>query len=121
MPVQSYRDLEVWRKAMDVAERAYQLTRSFPREELFGLTSQIRRAPASVPANIAEGQGRRSTKEFLHHVSMARGSLLELETHLILSKRVGLLDESALEAVLSTTDHVSRMLSRLREDLEKKL
>ncbi len=84
MGIQSYRELEVWQLGMDLAEECYRVTKGFPKEELFGMTSQIRRAAASIPANIAEGQGREHTKEFLHHLSVARGSLMELETHLML-------------------------------------
>jgi four helix bundle protein len=91
MRVRHYRELKVWQAAMDLAERCYLMTKSFPKDELFGMTSQIRRAAASVPANIAEGQGRQSTKEFLRFLSIARGSLMELETHLILCQRVRLL------------------------------
>ena len=83
--VQSYRQLEVWQYAMELAEKCCQTTRTFPREELFGLTSQIRRAASSIPANIAEGQGRDHTKEFLKHLSIARGSLMEVETHLMVA------------------------------------
>src|SRR5580700_116356 len=97
MAVQSYRELEVWQVAMSLAEECYKVTKGFPKDELFGMTSQIRRAAASIPANIAEGQGREHTKEFMNHLSIARGSLKELETHLILSQRVGLLEPSALK------------------------
>ncbi len=72
MPVKSYRDLIVWQKAMDVVENVYRTTQSFPKEELYGLTQQVRRAVVSVPSNVAEGQGRRSTKEFLNHLSIAQ-------------------------------------------------
>ncbi len=82
MTIKSYRDLEVWNVAMDLAASCYTLTRLFPKDELYGMTSQIRRAAASIPANIAEGHGREHTKEFLNHLSVARGSLMELETHL---------------------------------------
>jgi four helix bundle protein len=97
------------------------VTRTYPKEELFGLTSQIRRAAVSIPANIAEGQGRQHTKEFLNHLSMARGSLMELETHLLLSQRIGLLEATQVETLLSQTDRISRMLSGLRKALEAKL
>jgi four helix bundle protein len=117
MVVQSYRELKVWQVAMDLAEQSYLATREFPREEQFGLTSQIRRAAASIPANIAEGQGRGSTKEFLHHLSIARGSLMELKTHLLLSQRVGLLNQALLDRLLTMADEISRMLSALREAL----
>src|SRR5690349_2107137 len=100
MTVQSYRQLEVWQLAMDLAEKCYQATKCFPREELFGLTSQIRRAGVSIPANIAEGQGRSHTKEFLKHLSIARGSLMELETHLTLGQRLGFLPQAKLDDLL---------------------
>jgi four helix bundle protein len=121
MIVQSYRQLEVWQYAMELAEKCYQATKGFPREELFGLTSQIRRAASSIPANIAEGQGRDHTKGFLKPLSIARGSLMELETHLILSQRVGLLQQAEVEGLLVLTDRIARMLSGLRKALEKRL
>lgn len=121
MSVTHYRDLEVWRAAMDLAEQCYVATRKFPKEELFGMTSQIRRAAASIPANIAEGHGRTHTKEFLNHLSMARGSLMELETHLLLSRRIGILPQQTLDPLLTQTDRISRMLSGLRRALEAKL
>ena len=77
MAVQSYQELEVWKVAMDLATECYRVTKAFPKDELFGMTSQIRRSAASIPANIAEGQGREHTKEFLSYVSIARGSLVE--------------------------------------------
>ena len=121
MTVQHYRELKVWQVAMNLAEQCYLATKSFPKEELFGLTSQIRRAAASVPANIAEGQGRQHTKEFLNHLSIARGSLMEVETHLLLSQRVGLLNQTTLDPLLTMSDEISRMLSGLRRALEAKL
>jgi four helix bundle protein len=121
MTVQSYRELEVWQVAMQLAENCYLATKSFPKEELFGMTSQVRRAAASIPANIAEGQGREHTKEFLNHLSIARGSLMELETHLMLSQRVGLLEAAELEKLLGSSDRISRMLSGLRKALQQKL
>jgi four helix bundle protein len=121
MAVQHYRQLEVWQHAMDLAVACYEQTQCFPKQEHFGLTSQIRRSASSIPANIAEGQGRSHTREFLHYVSIARGSLMELETHLILSNRIGLLTEDGLLALLSRTDRISRMLSGLRKALEQRL
>ena len=121
MSVQHYRELKVWQVAMTLAEQCYLATKSFPKEELFGRTSQIRRAAASIPANIAEGQGRQHTKEFPNHLSIARGSLLEVETHLLLSQRVGLLNQTTLDPLLAMTDELSRMLSGLRRALEAKL
>jgi four helix bundle protein len=121
MTVQCYPELEVWQIAMKLAEECYNITRKLPREELFGLTSQIRRSAASIPANIAEGQGREHTKEFLNHLSIARGSLKELETHLLLSQRVGLLNEGNIQGAMALSERVSQMLSRLRQALEKRL
>jgi four helix bundle protein len=106
---------------MSLAEECYAATKNFPREELFGLTSQIRRAAASVPANIAEGQGRQHTKEFLNFLSVARGSLMEVETHLLLSQRVGLLNQTTLDSLLTMSAEISRMLSGLRRALEKRV
>ncbi|HLX64155.1 MAG TPA: four helix bundle protein [Planctomycetota bacterium] len=119
--IQSYRDLRVWQKVMDLAELCYVETKSFPRSELFGMTSQIRRCAASVPANIAEGNGRQSTKDYLRHISIARGSLKELETHLMLSQRVGMLKPEALEKLLTDAEEISRMLLSLRRSLERRL
>jgi len=119
--IRSYRDLKVWQKAMDLAALCYQVTQRLPREELFGLTSQIRRAASSIPANVAEGHGREHTKEFLNHLSIARGSLMELETHLMLSQRVGLLQQAQLDGLLAPADEISRMLSGLRSSLERRL
>ncbi len=121
MPLRDHQKLEVWQRAMTLAEECYRTTRGFPKEEMFGLTSQIRRAAVSIPANIAEGQGRYYTKEFLKHISVARGSLKELETHLILSQRIGLLEAAPLDALLCLTDEISRMISGLRKALERRL
>jgi len=86
MGVKSYRDLETWQVSMDLVAEVYRVTKLFPRDEIYGLTNQLRRAAVSVPSNIAEGQGRDSTKEFLHHLSMAHGSLCEVETQLLIAQ-----------------------------------
>ena len=121
MAIQSFRDLEVWKVAMDLAAECYKVTKTFPKDELFGMTSQIRRAAASIPANIAEGQGRDHTKEFLNFLSIARGSHMEVQTHLLLAQRVGLLNEADLQALLTLCERISQMISRLRQALEKKV
>ena len=100
--IQSYRDLRVWQEAMTLAEMCYRLTKIFPKEEVYGMTSQIRRAAASVPANIAEGYGRESRAEYIRFLRIAQGSLKEVETHLILSERVRLAQGEASR--LSTLD-----------------
>jgi four helix bundle protein len=111
--IQSYRDLRVWQLSMDLAEDAYRLTRKWPREEMFGLTSQIRRSAASIPANIAEGFGRESGGAFVQFLRVAQGSLKELETHLLLSNRVELLDAAKLNELLSRSSDIGRMLGSL--------
>ncbi len=120
MAASSYRELKVWQKAMDLAVRCYQVTRSFPSEERYALTSQICRAATSVPANIAEGQGRQATREFLHFLRIARGSLKELETHLILGQRIGLLPNEILQELLLLSEETSRMLAGLQNALRKR-
>src|SRR5712692_4805031 len=90
--IKSHRDLIAWQKSMDLVVAVYEITKSFPKEELYGLTSQIRRAAVSIPANIAEGQGRRSKPEFRQFLGNARGSLLELDTHLGLALRFAYLN-----------------------------
>jgi four helix bundle protein len=111
--VQSYRDLRVWQEAMDLAEDCYRLTKQFPREELFGLTSQIRRSAASVPANIAEGYGRDSTKAYVNQLRIAQGSLKEVETHLLLSQRVGITTDDNIALALKRSETVGKMLRSL--------
>jgi four helix bundle protein len=118
--MESYQDLEVWQKGMDLAQSAYALTKSFPKEELFGLTSQIRRAASSVPANIAEGWARRSSKDFQRFLNLANGSLRELETHLILSQRVGLAQEPHINNMLAQTSVLGRQILALHRALDRK-
>ena len=116
----SYRDLIVWQKAMDLATLIYTATRTWPKDEIYGLTSQIRRASVSIPANIAEGQGRTSAKEFMHHLSIARGSLLELETHALLAQRLGYLSGEVANDLLSRADEVSRLITVLSRSLSNR-
>ena len=117
--IRSYRDLQVWQLGMDLAEACYLLTKRFPKDELFGMTSQIRRAASSVPANIAEGYGRASKGEYVQFLRVAQGSLKELETHLTLSRRVGLMSESETKNVWGECDHLGRMLHRLIRSLQR--
>ena len=121
MAVQHYGQLLVWQKAMDLVVYCYEITKRFPADERYGLTSQIRRAGVSVPANIAEGHGRFHTKEFLNHLSIARGSLAELETEFMIAQRVGYLPQEQLTKVLEMTDEIGRMTAGLRHSLEAKL
>lgn len=117
----SYRDLTVWQKAMDLAELVYLRSRNWPKEETYGLTSQVRRAAVSIPSNIAEGQGRDSTRAFLHHLSMARGSILELETQIMVAQRLGYIEESVSEDLLSKSAEVGRLASGLIRSMKAKL
>ena len=119
MPIKSYRDLIVWQKAMDLVEDVYKKTKGFPREERYGLTSQLRRAVVSVPSNIAEGQGRDSTKEFLHHLSIAYGSLCEVGTQILIAHRLGYLVTRDLEFLDALTSEVGRLINGLSNKLPK--
>ena len=119
-PINSYRDLQVWQDAMTIAEQCYVVTRSFPREELFGMTAQIRRSAASVAANIAEGHGRESTGAFVQFLRIAQGSLKELETHLLLSIRVGLTSAHDAEGILSRCGTLGRKTRALIRSLQRK-
>ena len=118
--INSYRDLRVWQEAMTLAEACYRLTGRFPRDELFGLTSQIRRAAASIPANIAEGHGRESTGSFVQSLRVSQGSLKELETHLLLAGRVGFLASTDLEITLGRCESLGKMVRALIRSLQDK-
>src|SRR2546425_10334953 len=109
MKVKNYRELIVWQKAMDLVEEVYKSSRDFPREEVYALTSQIRRAAVSIPSNIDEGQGRRSTSEFLHHLSIAYGSLREVETQILIAHRLGYLTEARADNVMNFAGGVGRL------------
>jgi four helix bundle protein len=114
----SYKDLIVWQKAMSLAEEVYRQTRDFPREEQFGLVSQLRRAAVSVPSNIAEGQGRLNPGEFRQFLGQARGSLLEVRTQAELATRLGYLPEPGHNKVQEQAQEVLRLLNGLISKLE---
>ena len=118
--IRSYRDLKVWQKSMDLAVRTYELTRTFPSEEKYGIVSQMPRAAASVPANIAEGQARRSTKEFIQMLGIARGSLAEIETFVTLSERLGLIRSETSESLLEDCGEINRMMNGLMRALSSR-
>jgi four helix bundle protein len=119
MAVKSYRDLKVWEKAMDLVVESYRITKLLPKSEAYGLASQIQRAAVSIPANIAEGHGRDHLGDYLRHLSMAKGSVVELETHLLIARRLLYVTESDLEPVLTHTAEVGRMLEGLSKSLRK--
>jgi len=118
--VVSDRDLESWKQSMTLEVDCYQATRTFPTEEQFGLSSQIRRAAASVPANIAEGNGRETTGAYIQSLRVAQGSLKELETHILLSSSVGLLASDASSRLLDASERVGRLLRSLIRALQAK-
>jgi four helix bundle protein len=115
--IRSYRDLAAWQRAMDLVEGVYAVTRRWPREETYGLTNQVRRAVVSVPANIAEGQGRRNPREFNRFLKIATGSLFEVETHLLIARRLGYLDAAAVRPLLALSDETGRIISGLINSL----
>ena len=119
MAVKSYQDLETWQTAMDLVAEVYRVTKLFPKDEIYGLTNQLRRAAVSVPSNIAEGQGRDSTKEFLHYLSMAHGSLCEVETQLLIAQRLGYLNQEDAERSASLAASVGRLINGLSRSLRR--
>jgi four helix bundle protein len=121
MSIRNYRDLAVWQKAMDLVVDCYHIAERFPKAEVYGLTSQLQRAAVSVPANIAEGHGRSHTKEYLHHLSIAYGSLMETETHLQIAARLHYIDECLLSPLLEKSAEIGRMLNGLIQSLNRKL
>jgi len=119
LPAKDYRDLVAWQKAMDLVDAVYRMTREFPRDEVHGLTSQIRRAAVSVPSNIAEGQGRRSAKEFLQHLSVAYGSLREVETQALIAQRLGYLTDECATQVGELAGEVGRLVNGLARSVPR--
>lgn len=119
-PVRSYRDLIVWRKAIELVTEVYRATASFPDAERFGLTSQLRRASVSVPSNVAEGQGRQSTGEFKQFLGHARGSLLEVETQIFIAKNLGYLSREQCTGLHKRTEELGRILNGLLSSLRGK-
>ena len=117
--VRSHRDLRVWREAMDLAEVCYRLSIGFPRDELYGLTSQTRRSAVSVPANIAEGYGRENTGSYVQFLKVAQGSLKELETHLELIERIGIASRDDIAPILDRCEVVGKMLNSLIRSLQR--
>ena len=116
--VKDYRDLKVWQRAMDLVPVAYRLARSLPRHEQFSLADQIRRSAVSVPANVAEGQARKHTREFLQHLSIARGSLAELHTLMLVAERLQYLTREELDTIEQVIVDVRMPLSGLMNRLQ---
>ena len=117
MAVKHYKELIVWQKAMEVAEQAYRLVRLLPKEETYALSDQIRRSAISIPSNIAEGQSRNSSKEFMKFLSIAKGSAAELETQLLLAVRIGYLSEAAISPTIELITEVVKIINTLHSKL----
>jgi four helix bundle protein len=115
--VKHYKDLKVWQKGMRLTKSIYEMTMRFPREERFGLSAQMRRAAVSVPSNIAEGQARRGTREFLQFLSHASGSLAELETQVLLSMELGYCGESDTTSIMGEITEIQKMVAAIRGKL----
>jgi four helix bundle protein len=115
--IRSYQDLTAWQKAMALTKAVYEATQTWPREEIYGLTNQVRRAVVSVPANIAEGKGRSGSSEFAHHLSIAKGSLHETETLLLIARDLGYLSAQDTASLLTQTEAVAQLLGGLLRSL----
>lgn len=116
----SYQDLIAWQKAMSLVVDVYRATKSFPKEELFGLTSQMRRAAVSVPSNIAEGHGRLTNRDRMHFVATARGSLLELETQVRIAVSLSYLDPKVARMLLDSSTELGRIVNGLLKSFREK-
>src|SRR5262245_27814939 len=118
--IRGFEDLEVWRKGMDLVMQVYGLTKPFPSDERYGLTAQLRRAAVSIPSNIAEGRGRFGLRSFLYHLSVATGSLMELETQLRIAARLEYLKPEQARTLLEQLGEVRRLLAGLVRSLRTK-
>jgi len=114
----NYKKLQVWHKSMEFAETVYLLTTNFPTEERFGLSSQLRRASISIPSNIAEGAGRESSKAFNQFLGYAVGSGYEVETQLLLAKRIKIVNDTDIDSLLEQLSQILKMLYKLRKNLK---
>jgi four helix bundle protein len=119
MSISSFRDLRVWQQGMELVEQVYLISKMFPREEAYGLTSQVRRAAVSVPSNIAEGHTREYTKEYLRHISIAQASLAEVQTELEIASRLKYVSEERVSPLLKQSSSLARQLYALRNSLLK--
>ena len=118
--MKSFRELRIWQAAMDLVEKIYRVTRSFPKQETYGLTSQMQRAAISIPSNIAEGHTREHLKEYLHHLSMAQASLAELETQLEIAARLKYVLPNQLKELLTDASSLGKQMYSLRNALMRK-
>jgi four helix bundle protein len=121
MSISRFRELKAWQLGMDLVERVYLLTNSFPKSEIYGLTSQIRRSAVSIPSNLAEGHGRTSTKEFLQFIAIAYGSICELETQILLSHRLKYIDTIDLETISTLLTETSKTIRGLQKAMRERV
>ncbi len=121
MYLRGYQDLDVWKKSIILVKQVYAIADTFPKHEIYGLSAQLRRAAVSVPSNIAEGRGRRRTREFLKHIDIAFGSLAEVETQLFIAHELSYITAETLQKILDLSSEIGRMLNGLLQGLEKKL
>lgn len=121
MPVRSYRDLVVWQKSMDLVVAVYEVTAAMPKEELYGLTNQMRRAAVSIPSNVAEGQGRKNDRELLRFLGISQGSLCELETQLTLAERLSFLKSQKLTPVFQRATEVAKLAAAFSAKLKSEI
>ncbi len=119
MAGKNYRDLIAWKKAMDLVEKVYEETGQFPKEEIYGLTSQLRRAAVSIPSNIAEGQGRNSVNDFRRFLAISHGSLREVETQILIAERLHYLKQAQAEHLIDMASEVGRLINGLINSLEQ--
>lgn len=117
MKVKAYTDLIAWQKAITLVKEIYAASKSFPKEEIYGLTSQLRRAAVSIPSNIAEGQGRGSKNEFIHFLGNAKGSLFELQTQVHIAKELGYVDQKRAKHLIEISDEIGRIINGLLNSL----
>ncbi len=117
MAVKTYKDLMAWQRAMDMVVSLYDLTKSFPRDEIYGLTGQVKRAAVSVPSNIAEGQGRGVGNEFCHHLRISLGSLQEMETQVMIAQRLSYVSQEQIDPILAVADEVGKIVRGLHQSV----
>ena len=121
MKTSDYKELQVWQKAMDLVVEVYNIIKLLPKKEMYGISDQIRRSAVSIPSNIAEGQSRNSAKEFIQFLSIARGSLAELETQLLICVKVNMLPNVKIDNILISTKEIGKMIKGLMNKLEAQL
>jgi four helix bundle protein len=121
MSVKDYRELIAWQKAMDLVETIYRVTGTFPREEIYGLTSQIRRAAISIPSNIAEGNGRNTTRDYVHFLGVAYGSVKEVETQTLIAERLRYINSARSTELVTMTGEIARLISGVMNSLNRKI